>query len=152
MDPNAYLNNIASDLKTWSQGDARDDITNTLKFAGTALELNKRDDTDNELICLRFKTGTFGVLVGSNKPSEWDPIIEFLIYVPTTGGKLDRDAGYERLLDLFAMSVEWANQVDANADIHSDFVDFYPTRNDGTAEDNPAYWAMPLQFTGTVCI
>lgn len=152
MDPNAYLANIESDLKIWSQGDSRPDIKKTLKFAGTAEELSKRDDIEKEAVCVRYRPGTFDVPVGSSKPSEWNVSIEFLIYRETTGGKLDRDNGYSRMLELFGMCVDWSNQVDANADIHSDLADFYAVSNGNITDDRPKYFAIPITFETTICL
>lgn len=152
MNPEAYLDNIGDDLKAWSQDDSRSDIQKTLKFGGQAEELSTRDDIKTEVVCLRYKPGTFDVPVGSNKPSEWTARVEFLIYRETTGGKIDRDHGFNRMLELLGMCVDWSNQVDAAADIHSDFVDFYAISNGVITDDRPKYFAMPVTFEMTICI
>lgn len=152
MNPKAYLTNIGVDLKSYSATHSFDEVTQTINFGGTPEELSSRDGIKRDAVCMRYTPGTFDVLVGSNKPSEWNASIEFLLYVETAGGKTDRVYGYNRLLDIFGICVDWQDQVDAAADIHADMSDFYITQNGTILDDRPKYFAMKLTFNSTICL
>jgi len=147
MNPKTLLQNAKTSLAGFDSGNL---IQQQINFAGTPNELSGDDGIKENAVCFRYGNGSFEDLVG-NKPSLWRPDLELLLYVETAGGKRSRIFGYDQLLDMFYLCINWSEEV-VGSEIDNDLSRIYILSHSRIEDGSKMFYAITLTFTLEVCL